>query len=274
MAVDLLDFVRECEQQAKQALGKHAGEPAEGGFARWVHIVIHCLRIEEEYSYRETTNRLEYLADIREELGLERGNVPKPSTIYKAFDRFKMWVWRQLLRRSAQQLPASGHAALDSTFFERGHASSYYLRRSDRNVRTLKVTTLTDTQSLAVLDLHCSIHWKDDTKAGPQVVRRNADDLLSVAADKAFHSWTNTFELYTLGVESLVLRHGSSPETVGHNALIREAGYSQRWMAETSYSTVKRSLGSAVRARTWYREFREIVLKFAVSNIEQLCEPL
>ena len=45
-------------------------------------------------------------------------------------------------------------------------------------------------------------------------------------------------------------------------------------MAETSYSTVKRSLGSAVRARTWYREFREIVLKFAVSNIEQLCEPL
>jgi len=274
MAVDLLDFVRECEQQAKQALGKHAGEPAEGGFARWVHVVIHCLRIEEEYSYRETTNRLEYLADIREELGLERGNVPKPSTIYKAFDRFKMWVWRQLLRRSAQQLPASGHAALDSTFFERGHASSYYLRRSDRNVRTLKVTTLTDTQSLAVLDLHCSIHWKDDTKAGPQVVRRNADDLLSVAADKAFHSWTNTFELYTLGVESLVLRRGSSPETVGHNALIREAGYSQRWMAETSYSTVKRSLGSAVRARTWYREFREIVLKFAVSNIEQLCEPL
>ena len=274
MAVDLLDFVRECEQQAKQALGKHAGEPAEGGFARWVHVVIHCLRIEEEYSYRETTNRLEYLADIREELGLERGNVPKPSTIYKAFDRFKMWVWRQLLRRSAQQLPASGHAALDSTFFERGHASSYYLRRSDRNVRTLKVTTLTDTQSLAVLDLHCSIHWKDDTKAGPQVVRRNADDLLSVAADKAFHSWTNTFELYTLGVESLVLRRGSSPETVGHNALIREAGYSQRWMAETSYSTVKRSLGSAVRAQTWYREFREIVLKFAVSNIEQLCEPL
>jgi hypothetical protein len=31
-----------------------------------------------------------------------------------------------------------------------------------------------------------------------------------------------------------------------NNALIRTNGYSQRWMAETSYSTTKRSLGDAV----------------------------
>jgi len=30
-----------------------------------------------------------------------------------------MWVWRALLRVSAQQHPQSGHAALDSTFFDR-----------------------------------------------------------------------------------------------------------------------------------------------------------
>ena len=45
-------------------------------------------------------------------------------------------------------------------------------------------------------------------------------------------------------------------------------------MAETSYSSVKRSLGDAVRAQAWYREFREIGLMFAISNIEQLCDPL
>ena len=45
-------------------------------------------------------------------------------------------------------------------------------------------------------------------------------------------------------------------------------------MAETSHSTVKHSIGSAVRAQFWYREFREIVLESAISNIEQLCEPL
>ncbi len=31
---DLLDFVEQCRHLAKQALGKHAGEPASGGFAR------------------------------------------------------------------------------------------------------------------------------------------------------------------------------------------------------------------------------------------------
>ena len=88
----------------------------------------------------------------------------------------------------------------------------------------MKVTTITDTESLAVLDLQCSAEWSHDTKLGPQVVRRNADDLLSVAADKGFHDWASKFEFYTLGVDPLVLERGSSPATVGHNALIREKG--------------------------------------------------
>ena len=92
----------------------------------------------------------------------------------------------------------------------------------------MKVTTITDTESLAVLDLQCSAEWSHDTKLGPQVVRRNADDLLSVAADKGFHDWISKFEFYTLGVDPLVLERGSSPETIGHNALIRDAGHPQR----------------------------------------------
>lgn len=244
-AVDLLDFVRECKRLVKQALGRHVSEPATGGFARWVHVVIHCYRIEDEHSYRKTENRLEYLTKIREALDLDRGDVPEYTTIYKSFDRLKMWVWRALLRLSAQQHPQSGHVALDSTFFERGHASQYYLQRSDREIQKLKVTTLTDTESLAVLDVHCSIHWKHDVKSGPQVVRVPPDDLLSIAADKAFHSWINVFECYTLDIDPLILSQGSKPEIVGQNALIQDAGYSQRWMAESSYSATKRSLGAS-----------------------------
>jgi IS5 family transposase len=272
--VDLLDFMRIGKRLAKQALGKDAGKPVEGGLARWKHVVIHCYRLEDEHSYRETENRLRCFSELREILELDRNDVPDYSTIYKSFNRFNMPVWRALLRVSAQQHPHSGHVALDCTFFERGHASSYYLQRSDHDIQTLKVATLTDMESLAVCDVQCSVEWKHDTKIGPQVVRRNADDLLSVAADKGFQDWHSKFEFYALDVDPLVLERGSSPETVGHNALIRADGYSQRWMAETSYSTVKRSLGSAVRAQCWYREFREIVLMFAISNIEQLCEPL
>ena len=138
----------------------------------------------------------------------------------------------------------------------------------------MKVTTLTDTASLAVLDVQCHSRWRHDTKAGPQVVRRNADDLHTVAADNGFQDWHSEYEFYALGVEPLIHYRGSSLTAISNNALIRERDYTQRWMAETSYSSVKRSLGDAVRAQAWYREFREIILIFAIHNIEQLCDPL
>ena len=274
MEIDLLDFVEQCRRLAKQALGKHAGEPASGGFARWVHVVLHCIRLEEGHSYRETPNRLKYMTEIRDVLGLDQDDLPDYSTIYKSFDRLKMWVWRALLRVSAQQHPQSGHVALDSTFFDRRRSSAYFRQRSGNTVQTLKVTTLTDVESLAVLDVHIAARWKHDTKTGPQVVRRNADDLLTVAADNGFQDWKTEYEIAALDVEYLVHYRGSSPKAVLNNALIRTKGYSQRWMAETSYSTTKRSLGDAVRALGWYRQFREIVLMFALINIEPLCEPL
>ena len=40
-------------------------------------------------------------------------------------------------------------------------------------------------------------------------------------------------------------------------------------MTETVNSSVKRSYGSAVRAREWYREFREVVLLCLVYNTKQ-----
>ena len=136
------------------------------------------------------------------------------------------------------------------------------------------MTTLTDVEWLAVLDVHITARWKHDTKTGPQVVRRNADDLQSVAGDNGFQDWLTEYEISALDVEYLVHYCGSSPKAAVNNALIRAKGYPQRWMAETSYSATKRSLGDTVRALGWYRQFREIVLMFAIINIEPLCEPL
>ncbi len=45
--------------------------------------------------------------------------------------------------------------------------------------------------------------------------------------------------------------------------------YNRRWMAETVFSSIKRTLGSAVHARSWQLEFREMVLKCAVYNLRQ-----
>ena len=89
MEVDLLDFVEQCRRLVKQALGKHAGEPASGGFARWKHVVLHCFRLEDGHSYRETPNRLKYMPEIRDALDLDQDDLPDHTTIYKSFDRLK-----------------------------------------------------------------------------------------------------------------------------------------------------------------------------------------
>ena len=81
------------------------------------------------------------------------------------------------------------------------------------------------------------------TNEEPNSSVANADDLQSVAADNAFQDWYTEYEYYTLGVEPLIQYRGSSLNAVGNNAVSRERGYTQRRMAETSYSSVKRSLG-------------------------------
>ena len=54
-----------------------------------------------------------------------------------------------------------------------------------------------------------------------------------------------------------------------HNARIDDELYHQRSTSESVNSLIKRSHGSAVRARDWYRQFREIALIADVHNIER-----
>jgi hypothetical protein len=61
-----------------------------------------------------------------------------------------------LLRLSAQLHELSGHAAIDSTFFDRESASRYYYRRTNYRVQTLKTTALVDSASQAVLNVYCT----------------------------------------------------------------------------------------------------------------------
>ena len=179
-----------------------------------------------------------------------------------------------LLRLLAQLHDSSGHAAIDSTFFDRENASRHYCHRTGYRVQTLKATALVDTETQAVLDVHCAMTERHDTQIGKQVALWNAGDLLSLSADKGFDDAAFRDELREHGVRPLIRHRLFTPIDHAHNARIDAVLYGQRWMSETAFSTTKRSLGSAVRSRAWYREFREIILLFAVHNIENACESL
>ncbi len=66
---------------------------------------------------------MEAICDI---LAVSPNGLPRPSTLCQALDCVKMWVWRQLLRRSVQQLLPPGQGSIDATDFEQTSPSDHY----------------------------------------------------------------------------------------------------------------------------------------------------
>ncbi|GCF16280.1 IS5/IS1182 family transposase [Haloarcula mannanilytica] len=269
-------FTSKAVQLAKNAVGDRgevAAPEGGGGFAEYAVVSLHCLRVYLEKSYREALDLLSEMPHILGEIGLNAADLPDHSTLIKWFDRIKTALWRVLLRLSVQLHGPSGHAAIDATFFDRENASKHYCRRTNYRVQTLKTTALVDTESQAILDVHCTTKKRHDTQLGWQVARRNAGDLASLAADKGYDWMDLRDKLREEGVRPLIKHREFRPIDHAHNARIDGPRYRQRAMCETVFSTIKRTLGDAVRARTWYGEFRELVLMCAVHNIKQSLKP-
>jgi len=266
-------FTERCVSIAQRVTGERGESAAPdggGGFADYAFVSIHCLRIYLDTSYRMTIDLLKEMPQITGEIGLDVADLPHPSTVCKAFDRIEMSVCRVLLRQSAQLHDPSKHAAIDATFYERSAASRHYCQRISYRVQKLKVTKLVDTDTQAVLDVHCSTNREgSDADLAEQIARRNAGDLRSLAADKGYDKQSLRESLRELDIRPLIKHRIFAPYDHAHNARIDEQRYNQRSMTETVNSAVKRSLGFAVRARSWFREFREIALMCVVYNIKR-----
>ncbi len=218
-------------------------DPAGNGFADWKHLTLHFLRIHMDASYREIVDWASEMDRVRGLLQLARTDFPAPSTLCRSFERVPIRIWRQLLRRSATRCDPGNHGALDATFFDREAASSHYVDRSDRHIRTLKTTALVDTESCAVLDLHCSAHWPHDTQVGRQVALRNTAEIESLAGDKGYDDQSLRDALRSEGVRPVIRHRLFAHYDHAHNARLDSDLYGQRWMAETAFSAIKRRFG-------------------------------
>jgi len=267
-------FTSKAVTLAKNAVGDLGEAPTPfGGFADYAVVSLHCLRIYLEKSYRDALDLLREMPQILAEIGPEAGDLPHHSTLLKAFDRLEMEIWRVLLRLSAQLHDTTDHAAMDATFFDRETASKHYCRRTNYRVQTLKTTALVDTKTQAVLDVHCTTEKRHDTQIGWQLALCNAGEIASLAADKGY-DWQRLREkLRQKDVRPLIKHREFRPVDCAHNARIDESLYGQRALSETVFSTIKRTLGHAVRARAWYRESHEIVLMCAAYNINRAVKP-
>lgn len=55
---------------------------------------------------------------------------------------------------------------------------------------------------------------------------------------------------------------------MAHNACQDDATYHRRSIVEAVFFALKQRYGHTLRARTWFGQFRELVLKAGVRNVE------
>ncbi|MDG5777872.1 IS5 family transposase [Haloarculaceae archaeon H-GB2-1] len=244
-------------------------EPADpeggGGFAEWAMLTLHTLRIELGKSYRVAVDLLSEMPGVLEEIGLTR--FPHYTVFRTWFVRIPTKTCRAFLGASAEK--RTGHAAIDSTGFDRDQPSRHYANRTHYHVRALKATALVDVETLYITDIHSTTSKKHDAKSGPQVARRNPGDLRNLAAERLYDAKAFRDELRDNAIRPLIKHRITNPPDHTHTARIDGDRYHQRSLSEAVFSSIKRTLGAAVRARNWWLEYREILLKATIYNLRR-----
>jgi hypothetical protein len=254
-----------------------------------------CLVLKEflQLDYRKLAALLNDSGDLAAVIDLTR--VPHFTTFQKAAarlvrNRHAQRFLDKTIRIAQVQGRLTGRvslAALDGTGLESRHVSQYYLRRcagADKSGKKApfrhypKVGVLCDTQTHLVL---AAVPERGPGSDGTHFQRAisEAQDRVKIealAADAGYDGeHRHRFARETYGMRTLIPprigRPTDKPPT-GYwrrqmKSRLHLTRYSQRWQAETVHSMFKRLLGSALRARKYWTQCREILLRIVTLNV-------
>jgi IS5 family transposase len=179
-----------------------------------------------------------------------------------------MAVWCVLLNASLSDLPLNGVTGIDASGFDRAHASSHYTKRTSLTIQQLKTTLLVDTATNAVLDIHVTTTRKHDTQIAPRVVKRNAEFIKVLTSDKGYDDQKLRRIDREHSVRPLIKHCEFTPLHKAWNERMDADLYHQRNMNETVNAAIKQKYGAFVRSRVWWKQFRKLVLKCVVHDLE------
>jgi len=250
------------------------GEPApalqdgDGGYADWVIIALHGLREYLDHPYRRLLDVLHEMHGIVAKLGLAVDELPDFTTVCTRKQDLEMRIWRVLLRLSADLHDTGEVQAIDATGMDRITASQHYAKHTNYTFEAVKTTTLIDCKTGAILDIHCSMKQPHDSRIGWQMIKRNLDKLTVLTADKGYDWWILRQRLRAEGVKPVIRHREFGWHGIANNMLQDDTIYHQCSNVESTFFALRRKYGEIVRARTWFGQFRELVLKCSVRNIE------
>ena len=269
---NLARFTERCVALSQKAVGSDPDPPikkGESGYADWVIIAIHGLREYLDHTYRQLLDVLREMPDIVPMLGLPVDELPDFTTVCSRKQDLKMSVWRTLLGLSADLFDTGNIQAIDSTSIAHRSSSHNYAKRVKGTFESVKTTILVDCSTRSILDVHCSMNLPHDTQIAWQVLKRNLSNVETVVADKGF-DWDKLRHMLREEDIRPVIKHREFYSLdAAHNARINDKTYHQRSIVESIFFALRKRFGSTIKSRTWFGQFREIVLMCAVRNIEQ-----
>lgn len=254
-----------------------------------------CLALKEflQLDYRKLVGLLQDAGELASAIGLSK--VPHFTTFQKAARRLLINRHAQAyLDKTIRLAQVQGRlprrvalAALDGTGLETRHASSYYVKRRNNTGKYWQRTTyqrfpkagvLCDTQTHLVLAV---VPERGPGPDGPHFERALIEAqrrvrIAALAADAGYDGeHHHRFAREQHGVRSLI------PPLIGRPTKKPPSGYwrrqmksrlhltryTQRWQVETVNSMLKRLLGSALRARSYWSQCREILLRAITLNL-------
>jgi len=255
-----------------------------------------CLVLKEFFKtdYRGIAAILEDSSDIK--IILELNEVPHFTTLQKSA---RQLLNKKVIKKLIKSILSIAHeekligpkvslAALDGSGFESHHISRYFVQRRDRAVkdkyqtshyqRFPKVGIVCDTKNHLILSGIPERGPKfDRTHFKPAILEAIAQKpIRTLLADAGYDGEQNhVFIREQLHIKSFI------PPLIGRKTLklpstyycrlmatrFNKKAYGQRWQVETVFSMLKRNLNSFLRARTFWSQCREIMLRIFTHNV-------
>jgi hypothetical protein len=277
---------------AKQTVPAYRHEFSPKKFTQ--HQLIACLVLKEFFTtdYRGIAAIVNDSSELRQILELRA--VPHFTTLQKAAQRLtKKRILDKLLREillvAIQEKilpPHSNHAGVDGTGFESHHVSSYFVKRKAKGQDIYQMTTYTRYPKVGIVvdsNSHLVLAGIPTRGPGPDITHfkksiteatKNVPIAL-VTADAGYDSEHSHVFARARGIRTII------PPLIGRRTDKLPRGYwrkimatrfnkklyGQRWQVETVNSMIKRNLGSALRARSYWSQCREIMLRLLTHNI-------
>lgn len=259
------------------------------------HQLVTCLVLKEFFKkdYRSIAEIIRDSSDLQTIMELEE--VPHYTTLQKAAQRLTKKHILDKLIKEILSLAMKGKimqkkiylSALDGTGLESHHISRYFVKRRDKSASYYQMTTYARYPKAGII-VDCNTHLilsgipargpgPDNVHFQKAILEAKKNVSLNIlVADAGYDSEkAHVFAREQHHIRTIIPPlAGRKTDKLPSSRYCRLMAlrfnkklYSQRWQVETMNSMIKRNRGSFLRARSYWSQCREIMLRLFTHNI-------